>query len=228
MGRIARIFGAGMMAALPLFITLAVTAWLVGFVVDYAGPQSRFGRFLISLGLGFNASSVPPYLLGLAVIVAGIYVLGLLVESRLGGWVSTLVDRMVRPIPGVSSVYDLSKRVTSIVDFKGEVCIIPPNSFALARTVEYFRVPRDVLVICLGKSTYARCGIIVNVTPLEPGWEGHVTLEFSNTTPLPARIYANEGACQFLFLKGNEPCETSYADRAGKYMGQRGVTLPKL
>jgi len=98
----------------------------------------------------------------------------------------------------------------------------------LRRTVEYFRVPRDVLVICLGKSTYARCGIIVNVTPLEPGWEGHVTLEFSNTTPLPARIYANEGACQFLFLQGNEQCETSYADRAGKYMGQRGVTLPKL
>src|SRR5882724_1643508 len=103
-----------------------------------------------------------------------------------------------------------------------------PNSFALARTIEYFRVPRDVLVICLGKSTYARCGIIVNVTPLEPGWEGHVTLEFSNTTPLPAKVYANEGACQFLFLQGNEPCEVSYADRAGKYMGQKGVTLPKL
>jgi dCTP deaminase len=116
----------------------------------------------------------------------------------------------------------------SFVDVKTDVCIIPPNSFVLARTVEYFRVPRDVLVICLGKSTYARCGIIVNVTPLEPEWEGHVTLEFSNTTPLPAKIYANEGACQFLFLKGNEPCETSYADRAGKYMGQRGVTLPKL
>jgi dCTP deaminase len=116
----------------------------------------------------------------------------------------------------------------SFVDRKTDCCIIPPNSFALARTVEYFRVPRDVLVICLGKSTYARCGIIVNVTPLEPGWEGHVTLEFSNTTPLPAKIYANEGACQFLFLKGNEPCEVSYADRAGKYMGQQGVTLPKL
>ena len=116
----------------------------------------------------------------------------------------------------------------SFVDRKTDVCVIPPNSFALARTVEYFRVPRDVLVICLGKSTYARCGIIVNVTPLEPGWEGHVTLEFSNTTPLPARIYANEGACQFLFLHGNEPCEVSYADRAGKYMGQVGVTLPKL
>ena len=116
----------------------------------------------------------------------------------------------------------------SFVDRQTDVCIIPPNSFALARTIEYFRVPEDVLVICLGKSTYARCGIIVNVTPLEPGWEGHVTLEFSNTTPLPAKIYANEGACQFLFLKGNERCETSYADRAGKYMGQKGVTLPKL
>ncbi len=116
----------------------------------------------------------------------------------------------------------------SFVDRDGPVCIIPPNSFALARTVEYFRIPRDVLVICLGKSTYARCGIIVNVTPLEPGWEGHVTLEFSNTTPLPAKIYGNEGACQFLFLKGNEPCEVSYADRAGKYQGQTGVTLPKL
>ncbi len=114
------------------------------------------------------------------------------------------------------------------VDRKTKVCVIPPNSFVLARTIEYFRIPRDILVICLGKSTYARCGIIVNVTPLEPGWEGHVTLEFSNTTPLPARIYANEGACQFLFLKGNEPCEISYADRAGKYMGQKGVTLPKL
>ena len=116
----------------------------------------------------------------------------------------------------------------SFVDVNADVCIIPPNSFALARTVEYFRIPRSTLVVCLGKSTYARCGIIVNVTPLEPGWEGHVTLEFSNTTPLPAKIYANEGACQFLFLQGNEPCETSYADRAGKYMGQRGVTLPKL
>ena len=116
----------------------------------------------------------------------------------------------------------------SFVEFRGDVCIVPPNSFALARSVEYFRIPRDVLVICLGKSTYARCGIIVNVTPLEPGWEGHVTLEFSNTTPLPAKIYANEGACQFLFLQGNEPCEVSYADKAGKYQGQRGVTLPKI
>lgn len=116
----------------------------------------------------------------------------------------------------------------SFVERKTDVCIIPPNSFALARTVEYFRIPKDVLVICLGKSTYARCGIIVNVTPLEPGWEGHVTLEFSNTTPLPAKIYANEGVCQFLFFKGSSPCEVSYADRAGKYMGQTGVTLPRL
>ena len=116
----------------------------------------------------------------------------------------------------------------SFVDFKGEVCIIPPNSFALARTVEYFRVPRDVLVLCLGKSTYARCGIIVNVTPLEPEWEGHVTLEFSNTTPLPAKIYANEGVAQVIFIEGDEICETSYKDRGGKYQGQKGVTLPKI
>lgn len=116
----------------------------------------------------------------------------------------------------------------SFVDRETDVCIIPPNSFALARTVEYFRIPRDVLVICLGKSTYARCGIIVNVTPLEPEWEGHVTLEFSNTTPLPAKIYANEGVCQFLFFKGDQPCEVSYKDRSGKYMGQQGVTLPRL
>ena len=116
----------------------------------------------------------------------------------------------------------------SFVDFKGECCVIPPNSFALARTVEFFRIPRSVLTVCLGKSTYARCGIIVNVTPLEPEWEGHVTLEFSNTTPLPAKIYANEGAAQFLFLQGNEPCEVSYRDKAGKYQGQRGVTLPKI
>ncbi len=107
-------------------------------------------------------------------------------------------------------------------------CIIPPNSFVLASTVEYFKIPKDVLVICLGKSTYARCGIIVNVTPLEPGWEGHVTLEFSNTTPLPAKIYANEGAAQFIFLKGNETPEVTYADRKGKYMFQTGVTEPKI
>ena len=114
------------------------------------------------------------------------------------------------------------------VEINANECIIPPNSFALARTVEYFRIPKDVLVICLGKSTYARCGIIVNVTPLEPGWEGHVTLEFSNTTPLPAKIYANEGVCQFLFLKGDSPCDITYDDRGGKYMRQTGVTLPKL
>ena len=116
----------------------------------------------------------------------------------------------------------------SFVDYKGEVCIIPPNSFALARTVEYFRIPRNVLTICLGKSTYARCGIIVNVTPLEPEWEGHVTLEFSNTTPLPARIYANEGVAQVIFLESDEVCETSYRDRGGKYQGQKGVTLPRI
>ena len=116
----------------------------------------------------------------------------------------------------------------SFVDRKGPVCIIPPNSFALAHTVEYVRIPRDVLVICLGKSTYARCGIIVNVTPLEPEWEGQVTIEISNTTPLPAKIYANEGICQFLFLQGSAPPETSYADKAGKYMRQRGVSLPRL
>jgi dCTP deaminase len=115
----------------------------------------------------------------------------------------------------------------SFVDVKSDVCIIPPNSFALARTVEYFRIPRDTLTVCLGKSTYARCGIIVNVTPLEPEWEGHVTLEFSNTTPLPAKIYANEGVAQMLFFTGDEVCETSYKDRGGKYQGQTGVTLPK-
>lgn len=117
---------------------------------------------------------------------------------------------------------------SSFVERKADTIIIPPNSFALCRTVEYFRIPRDVLVICLGKSTYARCGIVVNVTPLEPEWEGHVTIELSNTTPLPAKIYANEGICQFLFLSGNESCEVSYADRAGKYMKQTGITLPKL
>ena len=111
---------------------------------------------------------------------------------------------------------------------QGPVCVIPPNSFALTHTVEYFRIPRDVLVICLGKSTYARCGLIVNVTPLEPEWEGQVTIEISNTTPLPARVYAHEGICQFLFLKGESAPEVSYADRKGKYMGQRGVALPRL
>ena len=116
----------------------------------------------------------------------------------------------------------------SFINFKGDVCIVPANSFALARSVEYFKIPRNVLTICLGKSTYARCGIIVNVTPLEPGWEGNVTLEFSNTTPLPAKIYANEGVAQFIFLKGNEKPEVTYSDRKGKYMGQVGVTLPKI
>jgi dCTP deaminase len=115
----------------------------------------------------------------------------------------------------------------SFVDLSSDVCIIPPNSFALARTVEYFRIPRNVLTICLGKSTYARCGIIVNVTPLEPEWEGHVTLEFSNTTPLPAKVYANEGVAQVIFFESDEVCETSYMDRAGKYQRQKGVTLPK-
>jgi dCTP deaminase len=115
----------------------------------------------------------------------------------------------------------------SFVDLESDVCIIPPNSFVLARTVEYFRIPRNVLVVCLGKSTYARCGIIVNVTPLEPEWEGHVTLEFSNTTTLPAKIYANEGVAQMLFFESDEVCATSYRDRGGKYQGQRGVTLPK-
>ena len=114
----------------------------------------------------------------------------------------------------------------NFVDYRGEVCIIPPNSFALARTVEYFRIPRNVLTICLGKSTYARCGIIVNVTPLEPEWEGHVTLEFSNTTPLPARVYANDGVAQVIFLESDEVCETSYKDRGGKYQDQKGLTLP--
>ena len=115
----------------------------------------------------------------------------------------------------------------SFVEHRGECCIIPPNSFALASTVEYFKIPRQVLTICLGKSTYARCGIIVNVTPLEPEWEGHVTLEFSNTTPLPAKIYANEGVAQVIFLEADEACEVSYKDRNGKYQRQRGLTLPK-
>jgi dCTP deaminase len=116
----------------------------------------------------------------------------------------------------------------SFVDIQADVCIIPPNSFALASTVEYFRIPRDILTVCLGKSTYARCGIIVNVTPFEPEWEGHVTIEISNTTPLPAKIYANEGIAQVLFFQGDEPCEISYKDKKGKYQAQRGVTLPKI
>ncbi|HUV26243.1 MAG TPA: dCTP deaminase [Anaerolineales bacterium] len=116
----------------------------------------------------------------------------------------------------------------SMVDFKGEICVIPPNSFALARTVEYFRIPREVLTICLGKSTYARCGIIVNVTPFEPEWEGYVTLEISNTTPLPARIYANEGIAQVLFFQADEVCDVSYADKKGKYQKQEAIVLPKI
>lgn len=116
----------------------------------------------------------------------------------------------------------------SFVDYRGEVCVIAPNSFALGRTIEYFRIPRNTMTICVGKSTYARCGIITNVTPLEPGWEGYVTLEISNTTPLPAKIYANEGIAQILFFEGDEPCEVSYADKSGKYQGQIGVTLPKV
>lgn len=116
----------------------------------------------------------------------------------------------------------------SFVDWQGESCIVPPNSFALARSVEYFRIPRNVLTICVGKSTYARCGLIVNVTPFEPEWEGHVTLEISNTTPLPAKIYANEGIAQVLFFQSDEPCERSYADKKGKYLKQTGVTLPKI
>ena len=116
----------------------------------------------------------------------------------------------------------------SFVDMQTDACIVPPNSFALARSVEYFRIPREVLTICVGKSTYARCGIIVNVTPFEPEWEGHVTLEISNTTPLPARIYANEGLAQVVFFHADDICETSYADRAGKYMRQRGITIPRL
>jgi dCTP deaminase len=116
----------------------------------------------------------------------------------------------------------------SFVDFQGPVCIIPPNSFALARTVEYFRIPRNVLTICLGKSTYARCGIIVNVTPFEPEWEGTATLEISNTTPLPAKIYANEGIAQVVFFRADEPCEVSYRDKQGKYQAQRDITLPRI
>ena len=116
----------------------------------------------------------------------------------------------------------------SFVDIKADICIIPPNSFALASTVEYFRIPRDILTVCLGKSTYARCGIIVNVTPFEPEWEGHVTIEISNTTPLPAKIYANEGIAQVLFFQSDEVCERSYKDKKGKYQAQRGVTLPRL
>lgn len=136
--------------------------------------------------------------------------------------------RIFTPATGQLTVVDpkaIDER--AMVPYHGDICIIPPNSFALARTVEYFRIPRNVLTICLGKSTYARCGIIVNVTPFEPEWEGHVTIEISNTTPLPAKIYANEGIAQVLFFEGEQP-EVSYADRKGKYQAQRGITLPKL
>jgi len=128
-----------------------------------------------------------------------------------------------------NSIIDPKKfKDDSFVEMKKDICIVPPNSFALARSIEYFRIPRNVLTICLGKSTYARCGIIVNVTPFEPEWEGHVTLEISNTTPLPAMIYANEGIAQVIFFESDQQCDTSYADRKGKYMGQRGITLPKV
>jgi dCTP deaminase len=137
--------------------------------------------------------------------------------------------KIFTPGLGDLTVVDPKKFDTrAMVDFRGDVCIIPPNSFALARSVEYFRVPADVLCICLGKSTYARCGIIVNITPFEPGWEGFVTLEISNTTPLPAKIYAGEGIAQVLFFVGDEPCELSYADRKGKYQGQQSIVLPRL
>ena len=128
-----------------------------------------------------------------------------------------------------SSIIDPKKfDENSFVDFKGKVCIVPPNSFALARSIEYFKIPRNVLTICVGKSTYARCGIIVNVTPFEPEWEGYVTLEISNTTPLPAKIYSNEGLCQVLFFESDEECEISYKDKSGKYQGQVGITLPRM
>jgi dCTP deaminase len=116
----------------------------------------------------------------------------------------------------------------NIIDYEGDICIVPPNSFALARTIEYFRIPKNVLAVCLGKSTYARCGIIVNVTPFEPEFEGHITIEISNTTPLPAKIYANEGIAQVLFFEGDTPCEVTYKDKAGKYQGQKGITLPRI
>ena len=137
--------------------------------------------------------------------------------------------RIFTPATGQLTVVDpkgIDER--AMVYYRGDVCIVPPNSFALARTVEYFRIPRNVLTICLGKSTYARCGLIVNVTPFEPEWEGFVTLEISNTTPLPAKVYANEGISQVIFFESDEPCETSYADRKGKYQSQQGIVLPKI
>ncbi len=163
------------------------------------------------------------------------FVEGLVHENKLSYGLSSYgydarVDRQFKIFTNVNNSVVDPKQFDegTFVDFEGDVCIIPPNSFALARTVEKFKIPRNVLSVCLGKSTYARCGIIVNVTPLEPEWEGHVTLEFSNTTPLPAKIYAGEGACQFLFFHGDQVCETSYADRKGKYQNQVDVTLPKV
>ncbi|MCV3769693.1 dCTP deaminase [Wolbachia endosymbiont of Dipetalonema caudispina] len=140
------------------------------------------------------------------------------------------VDNKFKIFTNVNSVVVDPKNFSknSFIDKETDVCIVPPNSFVLASTVEYFRIPRNVLVICVGKSTYARCGIMVNVTPLEPGWEGYVTLEFSNTTPLPAKIYANEGACQFIFLNSKSECKKSYDDMKGKYMKQCGITLPLI
>ena len=154
-------------------------------------------------------------------------------DSNVGRELESVVDTVVKPIVRrklhvtlISS--DTRERNHDALDLFGDVCIIPPNSFALARTVEYFRIPRKVLTICLGKSTYARCGIIVNVTPFEPEWEGFVTLEISNTTPLPAKIYANEGLAQVLFFEADEECEISYADKKGKYQKQQSIVLPKL
>jgi uncharacterized membrane protein len=171
MGRIARIFGAGLIAALPLIITVAVTAWLVTLIVDYAGPQSRFGRLLTSLGLGFNPSSTPPYLLGLAIVIAAIYVLGLLVESRLGGWVSTIFDRLVRPIPGVSSVYDLSKRFTSIVNLKGDDSLASMTAvwcfFGGAPGAAVLALLPSSKPILIGKDEYL--GILVPSAPVPVG-----------------------------------------------------------
>ena len=161
-----------------------------------------------------------------------IYIKGrnLKVTSALRAYAEEKIGHLTHYLDHIESAHITlrTERQQQIVDVTADVCIIPPNSFALARTVEFFRIPRSVLTICLGKSTYARCGIIVNVTPLEPEWEGHVTLEFSNTTPLPARIYANEGVAQVIFIESDEVCETSYRDRGGKYQGQKGVTLPRI
>ena len=148
--------------------------------------------------------------------------------SQEHGMIEPFIDGQVRTNVHSAMVDPKGFDEKSFVDIKTDVCVVPPNSFALARSVEYFRIPRSVLTICVGKSTYARCGIIVNVTPFEPEWEGHVTLEISNTTPLPAKIYANEGLAQVVFFEANDVCETSYADRGGKYMKQRGITVPRM